>query len=180
MKTFLRLLTVFSLALIVYTAAPYLDPDKPDLPPVESVTQRVRVIGYDRATLFGSWQSGVRESVVEAAGSIDPYSGQPLDHDSAEVDHIFPLSAAWDLGASSWTASERIRFANDPDNLVLVSRTENQEKSDQLPSQWLPSDRSARCWYVHKLFTLASDYELPLPEQDIRAGQRSCGLAKFR
>lgn len=178
MKTFIRLLAVFTIFLGVYTAAPFLNPDKPELAAVEAVTQRVRILGYDRDTRFGGWQSGVREAVVLAAGDTDPYSGEPLDLDSAEVDHILPLSAAWDLGAYSWSALERIRFANDPDNLVLVNRSENQSKSDQLPSQWLPSDRGSRCWYVSRLFAVAAHYELPLPEADIRAGRRSCGFVK--
>lgn len=179
MKTFIRLLAVFSVALTAYTVAPFLNPAKPELAPVEAVSQRVRIIGYDRDAVFGGWQSGVRETIVEAAGEIDPYSGQPFGDDNPEVDHIFPLSAAWDLGAYDWSALERIRFANDPGNLVLVSRKENQQKSDQLPSQWLPSDRAARCWYVERLFSVAVAYDLPLPQEDIRAGQRSCGFAKF-
>ncbi|WP_293953326.1 HNH endonuclease family protein [uncultured Corynebacterium sp.] len=178
MKTFIRLLAVFTLALTAYTAAPFLNPDKPELAAVKPVTQRVRIIGYDRETRFGTWQSGVREAVVSAAGETDPYSGEPLDLDSAEVDHILPLSAAWDLGAHSWSAIERIRFANDPSNLVLVNRSENQTKSDQLPSEWLPSHQGSRCWYAQRMFAVAAHYELPLPEADIRVGRRSCGFVK--
>lgn len=179
MTTFTRLLAVFTFLLLIYTVAPFLNPSTPELPGVEAVPQRVRIIGYERDLVFGGWQSGVRESVVEAAGDLDPYSGEPLDISTAEVDHILPLSAAWDLGAHRWSAMERINFANDPVNLVLVNRRENQQKSDQLPSQWLPSDRSARCWYVEKLFTVAMVYDLPLPEEDIRAGLHSCRLVIF-
>ena len=175
--TFTRLLAVFTFLLLIYTAIPYITTSGTNLAPVEPVPQRVRIIGYDRDQMFGTWLPGVRESVVEASGATDPYSGEPLDLSTAEVDHILPLSAAWDLGAHSWTALERIEFANDPANLVLVNRAENQQKSDQLPSQWLPTNRSVRCWYVGRLFDVAAAYELPLPEQDIRAGRRSCGLA---
>lgn len=178
--TFIRLLAVFTFLLAGFTFAPFLDPSKPELPGVAAVPQRVRILGYERDLVFGGWQPGVREAVVEAAGDVDPYSGEPLDTSTAEVDHILPLSAAWDLGAHSWSALERINFANDPVNLVLVSRGENQRKSDQLPSQWLPSDKSARCWYTERLFTVAALYDLPLPETDIRAGQHSCRLVIFR
>lgn len=175
-KTFIRLLTVFTVFLAAYTTAPFLNPDKPELAAVDMVPQRVRVTGYARERSFGGWQSGVREAVVDAAGGHDPYSGDVLDYENAEVDHILPLSAAWDLGAHSWSAAERIRFANDPANLILVNRKANQAKSDLLPSQWLPSERGARCWYVGRVFTVAAAYELPLPEADIRAGRRSCGF----
>lgn len=177
MTTFTRLLAVFTFLLLLYTVAPLLTTSRSELAPVEPVPQRVRIIGYDRDQMFGTWLPGVRESVVEAAGLTDPYTGEPLDLSTAEVDHILPLSAAWDLGAHRWTALERIEFANDPINLVLVNRRENQQKSDQLPSQWLPADRSIRCWYVGRLFAVATAYDLPLPEQDIRVGRRSCGLA---
>ncbi|BAU95545.1 hypothetical protein N24_1283 [Corynebacterium suranareeae] len=179
MKIFIRLLIAFSVFLCLYTAAPYIGQDQRNLAPVQAIPQRATVLGYDRTLMFGGWLSGVRENIVNGANGIDPYSGGALDLSAAEVDHIFPLSAAWDLGAHAWTAGERISFANDPLNLVLVSRAENQDKSDQLPSEWLPSDRSARCWYVERLFAVAHAYELPLPEKDIEVSRKQCGFAKF-
>ncbi len=178
MNTFLRSLAAFTFCLVLFTAVPHFTTTNTELSPVESVPQRARVIGYDRDALFGGWQTGVRESIVEQAGPDDPYSGAPLEED-AEVDHILPLSAAWDLGAHAWTPAQRIRFANDPNNLILVSREQNQEKSDQLPSQWLPKKREVRCWYVEKLSFIAFDYQLPLPEADIATAKRQCGFAKF-
>ncbi|ANE03732.1 GmrSD restriction endonuclease domain-containing protein [Corynebacterium crudilactis] len=179
MKIFIRMLIAFSVFLCIYTAIPYLSQEQKSLAPVTAVPQRATVLGYDRASMFGGWLGGVREAIVAEADDIDPYAGDALDISDAEVDHIFPLSAAWDLGAHSWSAGERIQFANDPLNLVLVSRAENQEKSDQLPSQWLPSDRSVRCWYVSRLFSVANAYELPLPEEDIRVSRKQCGFAKL-
>ncbi len=178
MKNFIRVLIAFSVFLCIYTVAPHIGRGPGDLAPVTAIPQRATVLGYDRASMFGGWLGGVREGIVDEAGDTDPYSGNRLDLSSAEVDHILPLSAAWDLGAHRWSAGERISFANDPLNLVLVSKAENQEKSDQLPSEWLPSDRSARCWYVERLFAVANAYELPLPENDIRIGRKQCGFAK--
>ncbi|WP_029703143.1 GmrSD restriction endonuclease domain-containing protein [Corynebacterium callunae] len=183
MKTFTRLLATFSILLGLFSVLPYLSWDlgtsAADLPAVKEVNQRATVIGYDRDAMFGGWLTGVREGVVAQAGTIDPYSGAPLDLNNAEVDHIFPLSAAWDLGAHSWTAAQRITFANDPINLVLVSREQNQTKGDQLPSEWLPQNPRVRCWYVEKLFGVANAYHLPLPAADVRIAQKQCGFAKF-
>ncbi|EUA90423.1 hypothetical protein I551_3131 [Mycobacterium ulcerans str. Harvey] len=39
---------------------------------------------------------------------------------SMQIDHIVPLSYAWDMGASDWPAARRLRFANDPANLLAV------------------------------------------------------------
>lgn len=184
MRVFTRGLAAFTLILalitVLVTVRPLLDQETTELSPVAAVPQRATVLGYERQELFGGWLTGVREEVVARAGDLDPYSGEALDHGTAEVDHILPLSAAWDLGAHRWTPAERIRFANDPENLVLVSREQNQLKSDQLPSQWLPEDRTVRCWYVEQLLSVAHRYQLPLPEEDIRVAQRQCGFAYFR
>lgn len=177
MGTFTRLLAAVTVLLALFTALPLLGAESTRLSPVASVPQRATVLGYERQALFGGWLTGVREEVVARAGELDPYSGEPLDVSTAEVDHILPLSAAWDLGAHQWTLAERIRFANDPGNLVLVSREQNQRKSDQLPSEWLPEARGMRCWYVDKLLRTSYVYELPLPEADIRVARRQCGFA---
>src|SRR5699024_12715058 len=67
-----------------------------------------------------------------------PYSQELISTDAIEVDHIFPLSAAWDHGAYQWDDATRQQFANDPLNLVATSRELNQSKSDSLPEEWLP------------------------------------------
>lgn len=93
-----------------------------------------------------------------------------------EVDHIFPLRAAWDLGAVYWDEATRVAFANDPRNLVAVSKQENREKSDQLPSKWLPPLRAQRCWYVNRLAEVASIYQLNLSESDVAVMHKQCIL----
>ncbi|NMO01316.1 HNH endonuclease [Gordonia sp. TBRC 11910] len=35
---------------------------------------------------------------------------------AVQIDHIVPLSYAWDMGASGWSASQRADLANDPAN----------------------------------------------------------------
>lgn len=130
-------------------------------------------------------------ALVSGEGS-DPYSGRRIGISAAdapegareleriEVDHIFPLSAAWDLGAHEWSAATRLKFANDPLNLVAVSRSQNQDKGDQLPSKWLPQRRSSRCWYVNRMAQVAIAYDLPLPEADLKVMRRQCLLPANR
>ena len=91
-----------------------------------------------------------------------------------EIDHILPVSAAWDLGAHRWDAATRERFYNDPRNLVAVSSAANQAKGDKLPSEWMPTDRRARCAYGRRLVDVAKHYALPLPRADLRAVRRAC------
>lgn len=159
---------------------------------------RPTILGYDRAADFGDWgmqPTGctTREAVMADAWDVDscrtpyrqwapsdtvpftdPYTGAPLDPADVEVDHIFPLRAAWDMGAHAWPAEKRTAFANDPINLVVTSSKANQAKSDMLPSEWVPDNRRVRCAYGQRIAAIARGYDLPLPRADLRAIRRHC------
>ncbi len=120
---------------------------------------------------------------VTAGHGTDPYTGEDIRAGPAagpvEIDHLLPLSAAWDLGAHTWDSSTRLAFANDPVNLVVTSREANREKSDQLPAAWLPPDRGARCWYSRRLALVAAHYSLPLPREDVTVMRSSCRVGQL-
>ena len=159
---------------------------------VATLPARPEATGYDRED-FGIWQPHgactTREVILESQSSdplhacharsgtlYDPYSGTTIPATSPiEIDHIFPLSAAYDLGASEWDRETKVRFGNDPLNLVATSRELNQEKSDSLPADWLPP--ANRCGYSRRLADIARKYSLPLPSKDVRVMQRQCRLA---
>ena len=62
---------------------------------------------------------------------------------SVQIDHIVPLALAWDLGARDWTDAMRVRFANDPANLLAVEGQANQDKGDGEPARGCrPTTRS--------------------------------------
>lgn len=163
-----------------------------------AVPQRATVLGYDRSEFGPGWgrtPTGctTREAVLADAygqecaqpwltwdtGPIpDPYTGQPMAPGDVEIDHILPVSAAWDLGAHHWQPHQRAAFYNDQRNLIAVSSKANQAKGDKLPSEWMPTDRRAGCEYGRRLVDVAKQYALPLPEADIKAVRRSCsGIA---
>lgn len=172
--------------------------DEPDLPalsdlPVREIPQRARVLGYDRAAFGPGWAPAegctVRESVLTDAGATlhdchvtagtapDRYTGRMLDlRGDVDVDHVLPLSAAWDLGAHAWSGAQRRAFANDPRNLVPSSAATNREKSDLLPEAWLPPARASRCWYARRLAAVALAHDLPLPAGDLAAMRRACRM----
>ena len=159
---------------------------------VDTVAARPNAAGYNRDD-FGIWQPhgacSTREAILESQASdplhdcharsgtvYDPYSGTTIPATSPiEIDHIFPLSAAYDRGASEWDRETKVRFGNDPLNLVATSRKLNQEKSDALPAEWLPPTN--RCEYSRRLADIARKYSLPLPSADVRAMQRQCRIA---
>ena len=87
-----------------------------------------------------------------ATGTLhDPYTNTTVAFqrgaqigESVQIDHIVPLSYAWDMGAYGWPAAERLRFANDPANLLAVEGQANQDKGDSPPALWMPPNKAIR------------------------------------
>ena len=176
----------------------------PNMTALTQVPQRRTVVGYERAEFGAGWGSSttrpgcsVRDDMLRTqltvlaesdrcrpiAQGICPYSGRLISSNPAmaagepiELDHIFPLSAAWDMGAYAWPMAKRLAFANDPANLVAVTKAENQAKSDSLPSEWLPSDSSQRCWYVNQLADIAVTYGLAVSAADAAVMRHQCPM----
>ena len=103
--------------------------------------------------------------VVTAGTFTDPYSGQRMEFRKAraegvQIDHVFPLGLAWQLGAPEWTTGQRVAFANDPEELLAVDGELNQAKGDSGPDSWLPPDHSYRCTYVIRFTRIAYTYGL--------------------
>ncbi|APT84525.1 HNH endonuclease family protein [Corynebacterium aquilae] len=161
---------------------------------VPTTAQRPRVLGYQRSHFGRGWaadpsgcttrhtqlQQQLAGTTVDASCRIRggqatcPYTGAAINSTNVELDHVFPLAAAWDLGAATWSEQQRISFANDPDNLIVVATRANRDKSDQLPAEWMPPASSARCWYARKVAVVAARYQLALTEEDIATMKRSC------
>lgn len=72
----------------------------------------------------------------------ETHSGSPSDVD---VDHVVALAEAWDSGAADWTLERRQQFANDPLNLLVVTRRSNQAKADLDAGEWKPPMADAWC-----------------------------------
>ncbi|MBV7295084.1 HNH endonuclease family protein [Corynebacterium sp. TAE3-ERU12] len=157
---------------------------------VSVVQQRSTITGYDRDA-FGGWASAgsctTRQVVLvdyfggrpcHPAGTavVDFYTGEDLRAADADIDHIYPLAAAWDFGACWWTAAERARFANDPANLVPTDSAVNRKKSDLTLAQWLPPYQPHRCAYVARYVGVARAYGLPLSVADWQAAASACGI----
>jgi hypothetical protein len=101
---------------------------------------------------------------------VDPYTGRTIVFTKAkatvvQIDHVYPLAAAWSHGARSWTSDQRLHLANDPANLLAVDGPTNESKGDKTPSQWQP--RAAfRCTYAVKYIDVASRYKLTISVAD--------------
>ncbi len=104
-----------------------------------------------RCTISGGvWHSYYDDTDVPNARSLD-------------IDHLVPLAEAWDSGASSWSAQERQRYANDladGRSLIAVSARENRSKADQDPREWLPTDPAGLCRYIEEWTVVKSRWGL--------------------
>jgi len=149
--------------------------------------------GYDRERHFGpAWSvdvdrngCGARDDILRRdlakvqlrgrctviAGVLaDPYTGRSITFAKAEankvqIDHLVPLSAAWERGARDWPQAQRERFANDPLNLLATSGTANQSKGDRGPAQWLPRE-AYRCAYAVQWVRVSVAYKLVVTPPD--------------
>lgn len=110
----------------------------------------------------------------------DPYTNRfiafsksrPLE---VQIDHVVPLSYAWQLGAARWSDERRLRFANDPLNLLAVDGPTNAQKGDSGPASWLPPHKAVRCAYAVRIAQVARKYALPVTPPDKVAMRRQCG-----
>ena len=108
---------------------------------------------------------------VKAGTLRDPYTDRTIGFQddqwwTGHVDHIYPLAHAWRLGASDWTEAKRLRFANDPANLLAVDGPTNSSKGDSGPGEWVPLHRGYACTYARTYIRVAAAYDLPVTAAD--------------
>lgn len=162
---------------------------------VRVVTARPTVTGYKRER-FSVWDGpadcNTRDKVLATwfggtACSLDDgtqrdipdrYTGDPVGSHEVDIDHIYPLAAAWDFGAYAWDNSRRREFGNDmAANLVPTRSAVNRDKSDASPAEWLPEADEA-CTYSHRYLAVAIKWDLPVSVADWEAMATACGIEK--
>jgi len=105
---------------------------------------------------------------VIASGVLhDAYTGRtirfvrgPSTSTAVQIDHLVPLSDAWQTGAQQLTLQQRTDLANDPLNLQAVDGPTNEAKGDSDAASWLPPDRAYRCTYVTRQVEVKARYHL--------------------
>lgn len=127
---------------------------------------------------LAAWMSAITfkpqtNGCVVLQGTLDdPYTGRTISFtrgqgtsEAVQIDHLWPLAAAWQRGADRWSEQKRLEFANDPLNLTPVDGPTNQSKSDRGP-EWFPPNQSYRCTYAARLVLVAATYEIELTMAD--------------
>jgi hypothetical protein len=95
----------------------------------------------------------------------DPYTNTTIhfnrgNGDAVQIDHMVSLSDAWQTGAQNLTLAARTNLANDPLELLAVSRSANEQKGDADAASWLPSNKAFRCQFVARQVAVKVRYHL--------------------
>ena len=154
-----------------------------------AIKGRAQRTGYDREGQFGSaWLDvdgngcdtrndillrDLDDAVVDSrcrvlSGTLDdPFSGEQLGFERGEttsvlvqIDHVVPLSNAWQTGAQQLDQTTRVLLANDPLNLIAVQGRLNAQKGDGDAATWLPPNRDYWCEYVARQIGVKIHYGL--------------------
>lgn len=113
-----------------------------------------------------TFKPGTRDCTVLSGTLHDPYTGRDIEFQRGErsadvqIDHVVPLSDAWQKGAQQWSAQKRLEFANDPANLRAADGPANQEKGDGDLATWLPPNKPFRCEYAVAVVAVKAEYGL--------------------
>jgi hypothetical protein len=116
-----------------------------------------------------------------ATGTLhDPYTNATVGFtrgakvgEAVQIDHIVPLAYAWEMGAFGWPYQKRLRFANDPANLLAVAGGANQDKADAEPALWMPPNTAFRCQYAVAYIAVLRGYGLLLDQPSADALRRA-------
>ncbi|WP_020405151.1 HNH endonuclease [Hahella ganghwensis] len=106
----------------------------------------------------------------------DPYSGK-IYHQASDldIDHVIPLKWANDHGGYVWSSQQKEVYANDPDNLLAVDDSLNQQKGAKGPDEWMPPNHQYRCEYTvqwTKILNKYPDLKMTSKEKRIFARQQ--------
>jgi endonuclease I len=112
-------------------------------------------------SLFPVQFKSSKQCTVKSGKWISLFSGKEIFNASEiDIDHVVPLSWAWKHGADTWSESKRVKFANDPANLISVEASLNRQKGDKGIDNWLPPKN--KCQYIVKFLKIQKSYGLRL------------------
>ncbi len=115
---------------------------------------------------------------------IDQYTGEELTRAAqVEVDHVIPPRYANATNGYRWDDAKRAQFANDPFNLMPVSRETARKKRDRGIGSWQPPNAELSCEYARAWRDVSEKYDLDLLARDKSRMDKileSCGVESGR
>jgi hypothetical protein len=107
-----------------------------------------------------------RNCIVRTGEWLDEYTGKIFTVAvQVDIDHIIPRLYAHTHGGDRWSAGEKLQFANDPMNMMLVEKREIRRKAQRGPNRYLPREEF-QCEYVRLWEAIADKYDLQLGSSD--------------
>ncbi|WP_066292316.1 HNH endonuclease family protein [Arthrobacter sp. B6] len=120
-----------------------------------------------------TFKPGTQNCVVVTGTLADSYTGTTIrfvrgntTSAAVQIDHIVPLSDAWQKGAQQLSADQRRQLANDPLNLMAANGPTNSAKGDKDAATWLPPNKAFRCEYVARQVAVKAKYQLWVTEAE--------------
>jgi len=175
-------------------------------PPAEAIS-------YSRKSHFGSWARKLsdkkcynirarvlmrdslkpvvyKENNCTVAEGLwkDPYSDQELTQaDEIQIDHMVPLKEAYVSGAYKWTPRARCLYGNYMGynfHLLPVYGEENNNKGDQTPEDYMPTNKSYACTYLKNWLYIKAIWGLSMSESEAQSvdhliSENNCDKSTF-
>jgi hypothetical protein len=108
-----------------------------------------------------------RHCEIREGSWTDPYTGEEFARAARlEIDHIIPPAYANAANGYQWSDEKRMQFANDPLNLIPVSRDSHRKKRDRGIGNWRPDEDSFHCEYAAAWRDVSTKYDLDLFQRD--------------
>lgn len=118
-------------------------------------------------------KEGTQGCVAYAGSFTDPYTNASFSFSRGaanagelHVDHIVSLADAWRKGADRWTDEKRLRFANDPMNLVVTFGDVNMSKAGKDANSWLPPSVEMHCGFAVQVVWVKDQYDLAVSTEE--------------
>lgn len=131
-----------------------------------------------------TFNPGTNNCVVATGILADNYTGMTIHFvrgreasSAIQIDHVVPLSDAWQKGAQQLSAEQRTDLANDPLNLKATDGPINSTKGDKDAAMWLPPNKAFACAYVARQTAVKTKYNLwvtPVEHDAIADMLKSC------
>jgi hypothetical protein len=127
---------------------------------VDGCDVRDRILARDLNHLV---YDGGSRCAIRSGRLADPYTATAIQFvrggaSEVDIDHVVALGDAWQTGAQRWSYRKRVRFANDPLNLLSVDASANRQKGDSDAASWLPPNKAVRCDYVARQIAVKQRY----------------------
>ena len=138
---------------------------------------------YDEACAIGTpveEKGRIKVSTENSGKWIDPYSGDEITSSSSiDIDHVIPLSNAARNGGQKWDKDKKELFANDLDNLLATSASENRSKGDKGPGEYMPPNKSYHCQYAKTYTSVAYKYSLTITDSDYKVLNKAVNNCEY-